>query len=165
MALVVEDGSNVSGANTYVSDAEYQSYSSQRGLTIGVDAAAREAELIRAMDYIESFRAKYKGIKSNLSQKLQWPRSNVVIDSYPINSNEIPEELKRAQMEAAIAENSISLMTTANSQNVQSQSVGSLSISYYSGGAYESKQLDAVDAYLKPLLNIGNGTSARACRA
>jgi len=38
MALVVEDGSNVSGANTYVTLAEFKAWADERGITYDNDA-------------------------------------------------------------------------------------------------------------------------------
>ena len=43
MSLVVEDGSIVSGANTYVSLNAYKSFANLRGLTVGTDAAITQA--------------------------------------------------------------------------------------------------------------------------
>ena len=87
-------------ANTYVTDAEYVAYAASRGLTIGADETAREQELISASDFLEKFREKYQGVKTAQANSLQWPRRGVSIDCFAIASNVIPQELKRAQMEA-----------------------------------------------------------------
>ena len=55
MALIVEDGSGLSGANSYASTAQADTYASDRGLTAWTgDTATKEAALIRATDYLEA---------------------------------------------------------------------------------------------------------------
>lgn len=162
MALIVEDGSIVANANTYASDSAYTAYASQRGITIGADATAREAELINAMDYIESHRDKFKGYKVSQNQSLQWPRQGVYIDQYLFASDAIPQELINAQIEAAIAVSSgTSIKKTGDYQNVQSESIGDLSVSYFSGGSFQGLQLDGVNFYLKSLLKAVCGRLVR----
>ena len=164
MALIVEDGSGVAGANSYVSDSDYTAYAAQRNLTVGADATERESELIRAMDYIEKHRGRFKGYKTSPHQALQWPRSGVYIDGNLISSNVIPQELKAAQMEAAVAVSAdINLLPTGSYQNIQSQSIGDLSVSYFSGGSWSSLQLDSVKASLNELL-VNGGSCHRLIR-
>jgi hypothetical protein len=87
MAIVVETGEIVDGANSYVSEADLTSFATARGVTLTGD---EEALLIQAMDYIESL--SYKGLKKTRDQDLQWPRSGVYIDSYYLDNDVIPEE-------------------------------------------------------------------------
>lgn len=154
MAITVENGTIVTNANSYVSDSDYTTYASQRGYTVGATEADREAELIKAMDYLESYRDGFKGLKVSGSQSLQWPRYGVWIDSYQIDSNLIPTELKRAQMEAAILSRSTSLVPSGSVENVQSESIGDLSISYYNGGTWKTVQHKNIDQFLDVLLNM-----------
>lgn len=98
MALIIENGTIVTGANSYVTALELTAYATARGITISDD---EEQLLIRAMDYIESL--VYQGVKSNSEQSLQWPRYNVVIDDYLVSSDAIPNELKKGQIEVALA--------------------------------------------------------------
>ena len=166
MALIVEDGSIVTGANTYVTDAEYVAYAAARGKTIASTAANREIQLIKAMDYIESHRAKFKGTKFSQDQALQWPRYGVYIDSYYLDSDAIPVELKSAQMEAAIFINSSEILKSGTTQNIQREKLASLEIAYFSGGSYEVTRTDTVDAYLDVLLKAGsNGINFNVSRA
>jgi hypothetical protein len=163
MALIIEDGTIVTNSNSYVDDAEYVDYAADRGLTIGADATAREQELIRAMDYIESHRDEFKGLKATRDQSLQWPRFDVWMDGYQLDSNTIPLELKRAQMEAAAINNSDTIMKSGTSQNIQKEKLDTLEVSYFSGGSWESAQTGTVDIYLDPLLESG-GSSLTSIR-
>lgn len=98
MALIIENGTIVTEANSYVTTLELTAYATARGITISDD---EEQLLIRAMDYIESLA--YQGVKSNSEQSLQWPRYDVVIDDYLVSSDTIPNELKKGQIEVALA--------------------------------------------------------------
>lgn len=165
MALIVEDGSIVAGANTYVSDATYVAYAASRGYTIGATEAEREIELFNGMDFIESHRDQFKGLKVSQGQDTQWPRYSVYLDGFQLDSNVIPIELKRAQMEASVLSRTTSLTPSGAIQNVQSESIGELSVSYYSGGSYQTVQMKNVDQFLDCLLNVGGpGGKMRAVR-
>lgn len=99
MALIIEDGSLVTGAQSYVSVAELNAYAMARGITIDGDP---EQLLLKAMDYLETLQ--YIGLKRTRDQGLQWPRANVFIDAYDFPDHEIPQELKNGQIEVALAE-------------------------------------------------------------
>lgn len=153
MALVKEDGTQVTGANTYVDDAEYVAYAASKGLSIGVDAPTREIELLVAMDFIDSHRKTFKGVKISGEQALQWPRSAVWIDSFPVDADEIPVELQNAQMEAAVAGAAgIAPLRTENTQNLQREKVDVIEVAYHNGGSWQSVRLDRVNVFLKALL-------------
>lgn len=97
-AIVVEDGTVVTGANSYVTTTELSTYATDRGVTIsGTNAVL----LIEAMDYIESL--DFKGEKWTQDQPLVWPRVNVLIDGWYQDVDDIPTQLKEAQMEVALA--------------------------------------------------------------
>ena len=100
MAIVVENGSIVAGANSYVSEADLTAYAASRGVTL-TTIKTTEQLLIIAMDYIESL--SYIGLKQTESQPLQWPRESVYIDTYYIDAATIPRELKNGLMATAIA--------------------------------------------------------------
>jgi hypothetical protein len=96
--IIVENGTVVAGANSYVSEADLTAYASDRGLTL---TAATDALIIKAMDYIESL--SFIGDKHKESQPLQWPRDEVYIDRYYIERETIPKELKNGVYTAALA--------------------------------------------------------------
>lgn len=154
MALIIEDGTGVDNSNTYVDDTEYVAYASSRGLTIGGDATAREQELIMSVDFLESFRAKLKGVKSDGTNSLQYPRIGVYIDNVLNASDNIPTELKRAQMEAAAYQSASQLTSNTVDKNIQSEKLSGLEVSYFYGGKSGSQELDRINVWLKPLLKV-----------
>jgi hypothetical protein len=162
MTIIVEDGSIVPGANSYVTDAEYVAYAAARGKTIGADETAREIELTLAMDYIESFRRDLQGDKVEFDQPLQWPRSNVYIDDYFVDFNTIPAEVKKAQMEAGILINSTPILKSGTTQNIQSEKLDTLQVSYFDGGSWETTRTDTVDIWMNILLRNGGNSGINA---
>lgn len=130
MAIVVEDGTGVANANSYVSEADLTAYATSRGITLTGD---EEELLIKAMDYIESL--SYIGIRWTRDQALQWPRVDVLIDGYYQDVDDIPRELKNGQMETAIAIDQGNDPQSAIERQKSSVRVGSLAVTYESGQA------------------------------
>lgn len=108
MALVLEDGSGVDGANTYALEADADAYFDMRGTTAWTDSAGdKEGALVRGTAAIDAtYRARFGGYKTNgRTQALQWPRTGVYdAEGLPIASDEIPQEIIDATCEAALRE-------------------------------------------------------------
>lgn len=149
--IIVETGSIVAGANSYVSSAELTTYATDRGITLTGDLTAL---LLKSMDYVDNLA--FKGIKSTKDQPLQWPRLSVYLDGYPVNGTEIPNILKNGQMECAIAifQNNDPLQNSPIA--VKRQKVDVIEIEYADGAAqYEINR--RVMNYLKKLLAGSTG--------
>lgn len=104
MALTVEDGSGITGANTYVSLVDCGTYHTNLGNTTwtGTDAAKTSA-IYRAMAWLEN--QPFKGYKYDYDQALEWPRSGVTDrNGYAVGEDEIPPQLVNALCEAALIE-------------------------------------------------------------
>lgn len=105
MALVVEDGTGLAGANSYVSEAEFEAYCDASALTI--EAGDEDAALVRATRYIDGeYRLRFPGTRLNgRAQALEWPRKDAV-DQFgdDIDDDEVPVEIKNATCEAAVRE-------------------------------------------------------------
>lgn len=98
MALVIEDGTVVSGANSYVTLNEYRAWANARGITASDSDTVLERYVLRAMDYLEQLM--FIGNKANENQPLQWPRTEALIDGYYADATEIPSQVKKALYEA-----------------------------------------------------------------
>ena len=107
MPLIIEDGSGSNqSANSYGDVAGLRAYAEGRGVDLS-DLTDKEVSvfMIKAMDYLEAQRGRYKGHKTNAAQPLQWPRSDVWDVDLPgklLGSTEIPRELEYAQYALAI---------------------------------------------------------------
>lgn len=102
MALIVEDGSIVDNANSYVTLAEFRTYAATRGVTLPNNDEDAEAILIKAMDYFESYGDRFKGTQVTRDQPLSWPRSGAVIEGWTWSSSEIPRQVISAQLALGI---------------------------------------------------------------
>jgi hypothetical protein len=110
MAIIVEDGTLVANANSYVTVAEVDTYCENRGLTSwdSLGDEIKEASLLRGMDFIET--KPFKGGKSFFDNPLEWPRVNwyqpTNVSAYDIIDYEgvIPLGLKLAVCRAAYEE-------------------------------------------------------------
>ena len=159
MTIIVEDGSNVANANSYVSVSDLESFAALRGYTLPATTAEKEVLLIKGSDYTESFRAKYQGQKTYSDQSLQWPREPVIIDGYQIGSTSIPSDLKNAQMQAAIE---VSLsggdIQPNTGKNIKKEKVDVIEVEYQDGGgALYAPTYPKVDTYIDPLIKAGGG--------
>lgn len=128
MAIIVEDGSIVPGANSYGSEAGLAAYAAARGITIAGTAAEL---LIIAMDWIEQ--KVFKGYKLTEDQPLQWPRGWVEVDGYYLSQSSIPTLLIEAQYEACIAIDGGYNPLAVQEREVSSETVGPISVTYKSG--------------------------------
>jgi len=103
MALIIETGTIVSNANSYGDLAGLRAFATARGIDLVPAADADlDVHMIKAMDFIEAKRARFKGIKATATQSTQWPRIGVEIDDYALESNKIPRELIYCQFFLAL---------------------------------------------------------------
>ncbi|GAB6036136.1 hypothetical protein JCM15519_06950 [Fundidesulfovibrio butyratiphilus] len=175
MALTVETGAGVSGANTLADVARADAYFLARGLTTWAgEAAAKEAALARAMDWLNGL--SWKGCPVTYNQPLCWPRYEVPIEtgcsrsyyqdgfamgsgltgSWP--SGEIPAQVLDAQCEAALRYlTGTDMMPDLNrGGRVVMQRVDVIT-TQYEAGAPAGKTYPAIMALLRPFLHSSAG--------
>lgn len=93
MSIVVEDGSLITGANSYITEAELLLHTCYRGLELTVKP---EVLILKAMDYFETFSARFIGQRVQRDQALSWPRTDAVIENWSWTSTEIPRQVINA---------------------------------------------------------------------
>lgn len=158
MALTIEDGTVVSGADSYITVAEYNTWAdarfgSGRSTAPATDAAAEQL-ILRAMDYFETLN--FQGEIYDDDQPLQWPRTSVVIDRIPINYNEIPKEVKNALYELSYAEEKSLGMLNVWERKTIMEKVGPVEKRFSEGSATRKIPV-AVHKWVKKLL-VSSGT-------
>ena len=144
--IIVETGAGLTNSNSYVSEADLATYATDRGITITGTAAVL---IIQAMDYLES--RQFLGTKSDIDQALQWPRFGVELDSYYVDSDEIPTLVKQAEMEICIAIDGGVDPLANQSRETKREKVGDLEVEY-AVGARPDTYLTAAEAKLRKLL-------------
>jgi hypothetical protein len=139
MALTVEDGTGLSGADAFVSLAYFKAYCDKRGKDYSSYAdAVIEQAIVRATDYLSESVAwqgyRVKPRTDDAPQALSWPRHNVVDrEGYVVAYDEVPEAIQRATCELAFYElgspGGMQPVFTAN-ERVKSEKVGPIAIEY-----------------------------------
>lgn len=167
MALIVEDGSIVAGADSYCTEAYADTFHEDRGNTAWASVADKEAMLRRATDYMrQAYRAMWKGFRYSSSQALDWPRANVQVEDGPYQNfvavNIVPKEVKDACAMLALMASSADLAPNLE-QQVTSESVGPLSVSY-NAASPQYTRYRSIDMLLRPYLT-GSGVMSKLVRS
>lgn len=106
MAIVVEDGTGLAAAVSYLSVADADTHHTARGNSQWTDATSgdRETALVRATDYIDKrFGRKFRGGKISRAQALEWPRSSAADnDGFPLGYDDVPTQVEKATAEYAL---------------------------------------------------------------
>ena len=156
--IIVEDGTIVSGANSYISVAELDTYAADRGITIL--ASDKTVLLIKSMDYIESLG--YIGITRTAGQVLQFPRSDMIVDNFLLPIDEIPQLLKDGQAETALAIDRSENPLQDVERKVIEEGVDTL-FTKYSLGSSSTTIVRTISAKLHKLL-LASGSGFRVSR-
>jgi hypothetical protein len=104
MAIVVEDGTGLPDAETYVSVADCVAYLDARSkFDFGLlTEQAQEAALRNAADYLDArYGSRLQGYRLLVTQALYWPRTDVEFDNVCWEPAPLPTSLVRACCEAA----------------------------------------------------------------
>lgn len=163
VTLIVEDGTGVVGANTYNSLTEIRQYAEERGIILPTDDTELSILAIQATDYLETFREKYQGLKTNLSQDLQWPRSGVTLDGETLDENLLPALLKKAHCQATAEAVEADLQANP-SASVKKEKVDVLEVEY-ADSAISSTGFTKVESLLNPLFRVSGRWPLRVQRA
>jgi hypothetical protein len=173
MALVVEDGTGKSDAESYISVADADTYFSNRGdaTWAALETADKEQALRKGADYLEqAYRSRWKGGRFKNTQALSWPREYARRDEfvndtflyevyYP--SDEVPTEVARANAIMALKSVSGELAEDLT-QSVKREKVDVLEVEY-SEYSPQYTRYRAVDLLLQPLLT-SSGASHKVAR-
>ena len=165
MALTIEDAPGVAGAHSYIDVAAARTYAVARGLTLPVADGDVEALLIKAMDFIEAYRGDFQGLKTAATNSLQWPRTGVTLDGYPLAEDAIPQVLKDAQAQLAVDAQNADLMPTGTGREVIMERVDVVQVQYAESGSTNPQPIfTKAEALLKPLFKSGLFGSLRSLR-
>ncbi len=169
MSIICEDGTGISTAETYISVVDASIYFTARenttwdALDTGEATVNREAALRKATDYMTAvYRDRWEGVRYTEDQALDWPRSGVVRDSWSVDIDEIPTEVKRACAELALKSASDDLQADLT-QGVVREKVGVIEVEYNKNSP-QAKRYPSIDFMLRPFLKSGGGCSVSLIR-
>ena len=162
MALVIEDGSIVANANSFVTVAEIRAYALARGITVSATDSEVEPFAIKAMDFIESKEGQFQGSRVSAAQTLPFPRTGVYIYGNLVPDTVIPNAAKRAQLQLALdSSQGVDLMPTVSGAAVKREKVGPLETEYEvsaTSGYNGQPDLQAANSWLDLLYGTGGFT-------
>ena len=154
--MVVEDGTGLSNADSFVSVAYADTYFSTRGVSAWASLTNKEALLIKATDYIEAvYSESWKGITLNDTQSLSFPR---IIDDATV----YPDRLLKAVCELALKANDGDLLVDVE-QRTTEEKVDVITVKYaeYSD---QKTQYSMVYGLISPYL-LSTGANKKAMRS
>lgn len=152
MALIVEDGSIVANANSYVTLDEIKDYADLRGFSYCSDGDLTNSAIL-ATDYLQS-KCFIGELVDPVVQPLLWPRSDVWLYGVELPSDSIPNDIKNAQIELTLANSESLLLTngTESGDNVKKEKAEQLETEYYEGGKSSTFTSQRVNLYLQKFL-------------
>jgi len=165
MSLIVEDGTGLPTAESYISVANADAYLAGVGETAWAVydvAEVKEPALRNATEYLgQVYRTRWQGSRSSLDQMLDWPRSGVAKrDGYggTYEANIVPVEVQRAcaklALKAAAAKAAGSSLAPDIGRLASREKVGPLEVQYAEGGVAYTRYRE-VDMLLEPFLSGG----------
>lgn len=170
MTLVVEDGTGVAGADSYISLADattYHANMANAAWAAVADDPTREALLRQATQYLTSlYRLRWAGVRRTSAQTLDWPRYDVAMPDAPMGYgslpafypyDKVPDEVRHACAELALRAIDAPLLGDLT-QNILSEKVEGIT-TQYDPNSPQYRRFPYIDAMLGPVLRVGAGTA------
>ncbi len=156
VTIIVEDGSIVAGANSFMSLAEARAAVEQYGLTLAADDDTASAQLTQAYHQLKrSYQSRLKGSLVSQEQTGIFPRDNVEANGFTVASDSIPGDVINAQLAYADSINrGADMNQTASAQEVQSKSLDGVGSTTYKAGSSKrtTPLVPAVTQWLQPYM-------------
>ena len=126
--------------------------------TLAVTDTMREQWLRKATEHmINEYRNRWQGARLDEDQALDWPRVGVVVDSWTVDSDEVPEIVARACAELALKVSTEDLQPDLT-QAVIREKVGVIEVEY-NRNSQQATRYKAIDNMLAPFLKAGGAAT------
>lgn len=157
MTIVVEDGTGLANADSYISLADADAYHAALGNAewAATSTDGREVALRRATQYLDT-RYQFAGEPLTTTQALAWPRTAA---TWPVS------RLRAATCEAALRALAGPLYVDQADAPVTQETVGPISVSYGAGSNGGQSRLVVIDDMLRGLLAVSGRMTLRVERA
>lgn len=163
MSLIVEDGTGLPTAESYISVVDASAYHTAMGNAAWAALASdtlREQLLRKATIYLKGkYRSRWTGVRYSSSQALDWPRSLSPIQDSPLKAyyatNLVPQDVKNACASLALRAATAPLVAD-QTRTKSSVTVGSISTTFQEGSSQDVRYVE-IDQMLSPYLRSGTG--------
>lgn len=169
MALIVETGAIIAGAESYISVTDADTYFSNRGNTTwaALTTTQKEQALRKATDHMmQVYRQRWKGTRMNFAQTLDWPRAYVYLEPVVTGANQefpnlvpdniVPVEVKTVCAEYAVRSSS-GVLSADLGQARKRVKVGPIETEYDEFST-QSIRYGSLDAALAPYFSLPPGS-------
>ena len=168
MPLIVENGSIVLGADSYVSLTDARALAEKYGKDLPVDDTEAEAALRNGAVYVGLQERAMCGFRVSPEQSLAYPRRNVFAYGFPVPADSIPSQIINSQVLAAVEYGlGTDVRASSDGRVTEMERVeGAVTVSYFNNGTTGAATTitAAMDA-LRPLLcGSTNGVSFNVYR-
>jgi hypothetical protein len=171
MALIVEDGTGLADADSYISLVDARAYALKYGYTLPVDDTQADIFMRKAALYVDLFEGSYSGERLVDTQALAWPRVNSYKcagrDQIYLPSDAVPTEIQNAQVIAAhFYAAGVNVRANDDGLSIASEEVsGAVKVSYFDNNKTGATiDLTEADDMLSNLLCGGSSLSLRTVR-
>jgi hypothetical protein len=172
MSLIVENGTGLANAESYISVADADTYHSNRGNTAwaSLTTGVKEQSLRKATDYIEQvYRLRFLGYRHTEAQALSFPRDEVqrrdftYLNQFSFYPNDVvPTEVANACADLGLRSSTGDLAPDIE-RIAKREKVASLEVEYDDTKQAYTKYR-AIDNLLAPFLNSSSGISRDVVR-
>ena len=161
MSLIIEDGTGVADADSFLTLVNARTLALNYGLTLATDDTEAEVQLRQGYNGLLVSEPTLQGARTHSIQTGIYPRMYVVSNCQDVDSESIPNGVKLAQLNFADAINSgYGTNSVNNGQDLAGFSVdGVYSETYQDGGAKTNSTIQGVDNALYPLTLQGYANS------
>lgn len=162
MDLIVEDGTGINDADSFVSLVHARDFADKYGITLPADDKDVEVSLRQAYLHLLTYEKDLQGSRATETQNNIFPRTGVKSNCVDVDIDSIPEAVKRANIYAASAISEGYSTNAVDTQEVQDSFSleGVMSISYKDGTSTKlNKSIQGVDNSLYPLTKSGLAAS------
>lgn len=101
MPLIIEDGSIIASANSYVTREDYIAFAADRGVAVD-DNEQADHDLIQVAQFIDSHGSRLKGVPVSRLQPMAYPREDLILEGFEWGDDEIPRQVRLCQMTLAL---------------------------------------------------------------
>lgn len=173
MSLIIENGTGLTTAESYISVADADTYHNKLGNTSwGILTTEVKEQLLRkATNYmVQTYRMRWAGVRKTDDQALDWPRYLVPrLDTEAVyayyDSDSVPGEVKVACAELALKASTMTLAPDTQ-RLTKREKIGTLEVEYDTNSGKAYTMYRAIDNLLMPMLDFGEtGAMAKLDRA
>ena len=161
MALIVESGAGLPGAESYASVVQADARCASLGLAAWValaDSVKEVALRLATSGMARDYRARWAGQRVTQAQALCWPRYGVTVDGFPLGSATVPQDVINACIDRAALDQLTP--ATAAVQQVKKKKIGPIEREFFEVAAATGDRYADIDAALAPYFGASGGSNS-----